>query len=265
MLTAWAQNDPTAAVATALALPPVEYRPTSSSDLFSIWAARNPQEAYTAANRIADSGSIRRNALLGVFNAWAQSDPAAAEVAGQREENPNIRRDLNGALIVAAARLDPKSAFAHLQSFSDGDIGLQTWNKLFGAWAERNPAEAVATAKGLPQGSHRRLALQGALDFWAQYQPEAAIAVVRDLDLAERLQMVSSIAMALVDTDPAAAIKFWEANPPSTNQRWTISSIMGRGAARDPEAAFDAALKLKRPGDRQEKAFRGCHRKLGGN
>lgn len=201
LLTAWAEVDPTSALAYTTA------NTTSgmaTGTVLSAWASRDPEAAiaWAKANHEGDEANPY---MVGIIRGLIASDPARAtallqeipfsEERGQALEammphllkmgpelskkwiaelsDERLREGAVARFAEAMAKQDPAGTAAWLmQNLSDTSV--RSMDEVYGEWAKKDPAAAVANFESLPEGDARSRALRGLVMVDARNNPQAA-------------------------------------------------------------------------------------------
>ena len=134
-------------------------------------APATPEAAAEWALSLGDNA--RMQALQGVLNGWAQTDPAAAATWSKRLREQD--RWATFSIISTWSSKDPKAASEWVATFPDGQARIQAFEVLGSAWGVKNREEALGWAQQLPAEAERQSALGGVVQSWAMQDSAAAL------------------------------------------------------------------------------------------
>ncbi len=138
---ALAAEDP-AGTASLLLANPSEATQRRMDDVYRVWA-RQDQAAAIQAFSAMPAGEDRTNALRGVVNAMASSNPqAAVAMLDQYPNDVNDRVVQN--VIWHSFGSDPALALGQIPRMTDAGTRNETYARMLGAWRERDSAAANA-------------------------------------------------------------------------------------------------------------------------
>ncbi len=201
LLTAWAEVDPTSALAYTT-------KNTgggmATGTVLSAWANRDPEAAIAWA-KSNHQGDEANPYMVGIIRGLVESDPARAtallqEIPFSEERGraleammPHLlqmgadsakkwiaelsdQRLRDGAVArfaEALAKQDPAGTAAWLMK-NLSDTSVRSMDEVYGEWAKKDPAAAVANFESLPEGDARSRALRGIVMIDARNNPQAA-------------------------------------------------------------------------------------------
>ena len=211
----WAESDPAAALAAALALPKDDARTSAVSIVFGQWSVSDRPAAWAAA-LVQPQGELRDAAVREVLETWAYQDPKAA---------------------LAAAHHLPKA---------QQRAAVMT---VLGCWAGKDPAAVAAAAVTLPPAERRELNKEIG-NAWMNRDPLAALTWAKALSEKEGGgEITGGILSAMAKTDGPAAAAAWASLPPGKRDNG-LDGIMSEWSSRDFDGALQWARSLKHPRDR---------------
>ncbi len=228
-------DDPAAALAWALALPPDDAL-FAARQVLDRWVTTDPAAALAAAESIDGAiPGLRDQAVIGVLSRWGATDPASAWGAAAAIDPLQVRALAQTQLGLSWVMADPAAAAVGLReaSIAAGDGGDVT--HLFAglgaaanALADVDPEGAVAWAATLPDNAARP-ALYGAIvRRWSDIDPVAASTWVAEQDPgASRDAGSEAIAHAIMHSDPERAAA-WAGDIADPGRR---SSVVAQVAA----------------------------------
>ncbi|HEY9247509.1 MAG TPA: hypothetical protein VIO38_00170, partial [Rariglobus sp.] len=247
---AWARDNFSSAYAWASALPDAKLGRDLSGRLLAQLAATDPQEALTLAK--ARDEEFFRATQVGVFQAWAKRDPAAAV----RALGPNLLEqrnyDVHSALAKWAAR-DSSAALDWMiaQPVPSGESHRSVlnnigWSLVESPGAVRPFIELLAHRDDVP---NRMGVIQNLFGAWARNDTPGALAWIETMsDIAQRSDLAEK-AMDYVDQGrPDEFMKFARLLPPSADREEKISNHFVQWAETDPDAAIAWLAKNNDPG-----------------
>ena len=309
LLPRWAEADPEAALAYALGLTRPNERPMAVTAVFNGWARRDLEGAIAAVAGLKSSDEQKAawaailpelaqraperalelhaklpkgesqygygSSVYGIFNAWAQTDPAAAAAralqlpARDREQavngiaaqwaardlpaaqawalglpEGNAKRNATRAVLSELANQNPQAA-AQLALSLKGQAQQEAMATVATTWGQTDLTGALAWAQGLPDVKARERAMQSLGPEWARRDPQAAVAYVNGLPSGQmKNNLLQNIASSWANTDSKAALE-WV-------QPFLICPLRERAAAR--EAVHIAHLGIIREIERRERS-----------
>ncbi len=201
LLTAWAEVDPTSALAYTT-------KNTTSGmatgTVLSAWVSRDPEAAIAWA-KSNHEGDEANPYMVGIIRGLAGSDPARATALLQEIPFSEERGEALQAMMPHLLQLGAESAKKWISELSDerlrdgavarfaeelakqdpagtaswlmqnlSDTSVRSMDEVFREWAKADPAAALANFEGLPEGEARSRALRGIVMFDARNNPQAA-------------------------------------------------------------------------------------------
>lgn len=115
----------------------------------------------------------RSQALHGIINGWAESDPAAA--AEWSRKLPDQEKYVMNSALAVWGRKDPAAASAWALKMLEGPQKIQALEQVGQSWGSKNRAEAMAWAGKLQTETNRKAALGGVVQSWAMQDSAAAL------------------------------------------------------------------------------------------
>ncbi len=229
--TRWAEIDPTAAAAAALAHP--EDSRQALRLVFAQWGSRNRNEALAAARSITDERR-RYIAVDEVLTSWRETDPEAFLGIMHTLPEDHQKHQRRDAILTLAER-DPIKAARIAAAFSE-DERARIYPWIAGVWARSDPATAMKWAEELAMPSARAQAMKAVLLQWVRTDPETA-----GDQLAKVPGFSAEIAGALAQHDPAAAVRLLDKQLPARQMvESTLQLIRDMRNDADVLAMFDA-------------------------
>lgn len=205
LLTAWAEVDPTA----ALAYTTENTRGgMATGTVLAAWAARDPESAiaWAEANHEGDDANPY---MVGIIRGLAETNPARATELLQGLPFSRERADGLAAMMPHLLKMGGESAKQWISALSDerlrdgatarfaeemaksdpagtaswllanlGDASTRSVDEVFGEWARTDKDAALAAFGKLPEGDARSRALRGLVTVEARENPQAAAALM---------------------------------------------------------------------------------------
>ena len=262
--TAWVEQDPAAALAAAMELPPGGMVGGVLPFLIERWAAQNsdealawvlaqpesrgqaemlgalagviaqhaPQEALALAETL--DGAARRQVAQAALQAWAQTDAQAAMNALEEFDDLRLANDAKFSILAQWSAADPRAAFewalTQKTSMDNMHLAAMPLQQL----AMSDPAEALRLAEEL-DGMRKQAALAGIVSTWADSDPHAAAAWLESAS-GDMSQAVSAVAFAFAQRSPSEAFD-WVSTLPKESQQVALHSLVSATASQSPEQA----------------------------
>ncbi len=134
----WASNDPQSAFEWVITPENNVFNPTAIQDVSRFWASRNPADAVSRVESLPE-GPVRVNALTGLVEGWAKTEPNAAggwlnEHLGEPGINPVM-----GAFAKEIATVDPQSALIWSDAITDPSVQRATQIAVAQKWNLQDP------------------------------------------------------------------------------------------------------------------------------
>ncbi|MES2469230.1 MAG: hypothetical protein V4675_18120 [Verrucomicrobiota bacterium] len=235
-----ASKDPARAMALLDEVPRKPWNADAVKAIARTWAAQDPNAAM-AAGLALPPGARRRNFLSSACEAWMNKDIISAAAwlkTLPRDESVVVvlgkEPPFLGGNIKSAREM---TALLEIHSLFPGSEHTWIWHD-FVHWSSRNPAEALTWAMALPEKAPKRSEiLESALGGVATDQ-EKALALLPSLTTAkDRNTLVEKLGGDWGGRDPEAAWR-WAASLNDPQEKALAFSAIGRSwAGRDPAAA----------------------------
>jgi hypothetical protein len=103
-------------------------------------AGRDPERAIQWA---LEQDTSNANLVVSVLSQIAAVDPARALLAIEQVDNPQVRRQALGSVVMNAAHSDPQAARAYVNNIADPRDREMAMNSFYGAWLANDPAAAL--------------------------------------------------------------------------------------------------------------------------
>jgi len=267
----WALQDPSAASAWAMRLPPGEARSGVVQTIISVWAERDPRAAaaFLSSESTGLLPWVRANAIGTVARAWVKEDlgeaaswfqdlppelasPEAARAisGGLAETSPEAAADLILTLPDGSARNSSVADLARLWAQRDIE-GVLAWTELLSgedketalmiavpAWAEADLPAALAHARELAPGETRSSFLAALLPAVAFRDPEKAALLCEELPEASlREGLALQVVTQWLQVSPAGAARWAETFPEGDLRARALRAVVGSLGSYDPSAA----------------------------
>jgi|GEM_PF-729576 len=233
----------------------------------SAYAEKDPDAAWALALAM-PSGMQRQSALNAVAAGISGRDPKRAMELAASIDDPQVRNQIRMMAISQLATKDPRAALTLYQSDKaqssdsrhDGTISM-----IFHQWAQRDPEAARAAALELTGGQQEQ-ALVTILSSFTQKDPKAAWEYAKSLpETGEsyndpRVRVIQMWANA----DPASALEAASSIKKSTTRDAAVSSVVSAWSRTDFDAALNYALSIPGPTQRSD-VFRSLSADSGAN
>lgn len=241
----WANRDAHATWEWALGQSPSRARARLLSIPLGIIAQTDPLEAVALAESL--RGRERGEAMIMALATWASNDARAAANWAARAENvdPSGRDDRLRNVLDMWAREDPLAALAWIEGskLSSG----RAVSAVAGRYANRNPRQAMNWVLSQPVGIQRQ-AIAGVVSAWARDEPQAAArAVGRIRDEQARSAGQEALASTWAETDPNRALR-WVASVSDAAARIELTTrVLQRWVNYDAGAAANHVRRVRVP------------------
>ncbi|MBK1882334.1 hypothetical protein JIN85_07905 [Luteolibacter pohnpeiensis] len=283
LLTAWAEADPTAALAYANENTGGGF---ARDTIMSSWATKDPEAAirWAQANYTGDGANPY---LIGVIRGISGTDTTRATelltgmpFSGERGaalqammphilnqgfdaasswitsiDDPKLR---NGALMSAASQLAQENpeATAKLLLDNPGDATARRLDDVYAEYMEKDPSSAMSSFLSLPSGDQRSDALRGIVNNVANSDPKKAEALLNQYsgDVTDRV--VEQFAWNTQNSDPATAMNNIYRINDERQRNQMYDRMLGRWINRDPASAQAWMQSNQLPENIQQRALR---------
>ena len=137
-----ARSEPVEAIKLALTMPASELRDDFIAHSVAQWAAASPARAAEWAGNIADT-TFRERLLAEIARSWAEQDPNAAATMALKSLSPGRQQDdaVMG-IVQHLAQSNPDQAAAWIVQFPDGSLRETALEELIKLWADRDLDQA---------------------------------------------------------------------------------------------------------------------------
>ena len=253
LLTAWAEADPTAALA-------YTREKTSggmaTDTVLTAWASRDPESAIAWA-KANHEGSEPNPFMIGIIRGLVVSDPARATALLQELPFSSERGEALGTMLPHLLRKGGEAAKGWIASLADSRLrdgatarlaelmagkdpeGTEAWlmanlgeastrsvDEVYEAWATKDAVAAKAAFEKLPAGDARTRALRGLVTIEARKNPQAAAELMNQHPADINDRMVQHFVWNAFDEAPEVA----------------VGQIVRMGAGRDQNRIYGYAL-----------------------
>ncbi len=241
----WAEKDPRAAAAAALAIPNAQERRSALYSLAMQWAMADPQAAWdwgSGLERVSDQNAVLGN-IVGVVVGNGDTSQAIAFLEAMPPGQG--RRQALEQIASSLANSDPAQAYELVRSQALTIQEEQAFSSILGRWARTEPARAFQIALDeLDPGNARNSALQSVLNEVANRDTALALEMLGKLDEGVLRQASYSVARTLARNDRGAAIAWAETLPDGDHKQNAFSSILSEWAREAPEEASAYGLEI---------------------
>jgi hypothetical protein len=207
------------------------------------WAERDLPAARAWMVRLKGDGNGLGRA---VFDVWRRSDAAGMidwiKTHYDEIESKDVQAEARGAILVAAAKIDPEEGFRVLAMLNKGGVPAYQ-STLYRFWARRDPEAAVARALREPNETERAEAILTCADEWGARDPAAAriwAEKLPDAVLSERALV--RIGSRIGWKDAAACADFLTTIPQTNATREALQQNVSEWARGDLPAALGWAV-----------------------
>lgn len=236
-------KDPDRGLALIEAVPEQNLKRQLRAVAFANLAAKDPKRALDLAlSRDNDDGEDSFS-LSSIFYQWARRDPEAAKAAAARLEGRQGDQ-ARSSLVSSLAQTDPKAAWEFAKSLPAHREGyMDPRMQAVAAWAQTDPRAALTAALELPDAGGRTRAVSSAVGAWARSNPAEALSYAKSLSDPSLKSDVLRAMASSAEGDPRALLDVVvESMPAGDNYRDAVRNIFSNWARRDPAAAAAAVL-----------------------
>ncbi len=194
----------------------------------------------------ASGGNNRRWILTEVFKLWAARDPQAAAKAALALNNYQLSHSALPSILKVWAKQDAAAALAFVETLDENALTRSAPSTILNALAEANPSRAYALAKSLGDPALERQVQQTVLKKKAESDFDGAwaeIAQEEDREWRQRLQ--SSLIDQLARKDKPAALAYTD-QLEERQREYAVRGLFRDWPISDPEAAKRAFLEYPR-------------------
>jgi hypothetical protein len=264
LLTAWAETDPTAALAYSVANTTGGF---ATKTVLSAWANKDTEAAvrWAQANHVAGGPNPY---MTGIIRGIAASDPTRAtallasmprsveRAQGLDSIMPHLLKTgvettrawiaaltddslRNGAMLRSAetlANTDPAGTASWLIA-NPGEATQQQLDNVYSSWAKQDQQAAMASFSSLPAGEDRSNALRGVVTSVASKDPAAAVALMDRYPSDVTDLMVQNVVWQSFGSEPATAASQIPRISDERDRQQMYRRTLGAWSERDPAAA----------------------------
>lgn len=228
-------------------LPTAEGRTAAFDGFVSAWAEQNPSAAAAFAVNL-PPGARRNSALSTVASALAGADPEAAISWVQTLTSPQEKAAMAQSMIWTLSENDPAMGIKLIEGLSPGPSRDQLYGTLASSWAEHDLDGAVAWMKSTEDGPARKAALENIAMTWAANDPVGAADYALTLPSGDEVNnFISTIAGSWAETDSKAALAWAQRIESPEASAAAIESVVTRWAEESPTEALAYARTLTDP------------------
>ena len=246
------QDDPAKAAKLLSSLPANNQTSGQFSNLASQWAQQDLEAAREWAESL-PSGRTREQAMNGIVNTMAQTDPAkaAAILGGEVVTNRNYYQV--GMIVGEWIKTDQTAALAWLDGLDlRGDVQRNVHSQFLQNWVNEDAPAASRYALGIQDEKSRQQAIGSLIGAWGRNDPQAAREwIMTSLEGESKNTSLNSLIRSLSQQDYTTALQYYQeatANlPPETIEKTfgsTASQIASNWVQYDPKAAGQWVMSL---------------------
>jgi hypothetical protein len=212
------RTDPEAGVALASDLPISPERDEMILHAASQWAAADPAGAIAWAHEIQES-SLRDQLLSTIATVLGDRDPiAAANLAIESLPPGKAQEDAVVGIVQRWAQSDPIAAAAWVRGFPEGPLRSAAVENIAKLWADKDARPAGEWLNSLPPGESRNSAIRAYSEQIAPFSPrQAAVWAGTISDPQMRIAQLETIAKIWMESDSAAA-RAWVSQIPFSQE-----------------------------------------------
>jgi len=279
VMSAYAEQDPEAAWALALALPPSMHRQSALTSAAAGISGRDPKRAMELASTISDlqirnqirtmaisqmaakdpRGALnlyqsdkaqgaaggRDGTISMIFHHWARRDPEAARAAATELTGPQKDEALMQVLS-SFTQQDPKAAWAYAKSLPEtNETYADPKVRVIQMWANSDPASALEAAGSIEKSTTRDAAMSSVVSTWSRSDFDAALNYALSIPSStQRADVFRSLSVnSGVNREKllSAALDYM---PPGSNFQQVVSQVFSSWANEEPAKAAEAVFKL---------------------
>jgi|GEM_PF-1718694 len=212
------------------------------------WARNDPDAAMAYVSDLGTGYSQYSKLLAAIGSARAALDPAAATAWLQTLPDDATRAVALDSVATQLIKTDPEQAFALAQTMEPGPTQTTIFGKVIGTWSASDPVAAAASLGNLPPGPALVSATQSVAANWIQADPAAAGQWINTLPTGEaRDGAAKEVVKALTSTDVSSAFT-WAMSISDvtvrTQQARGVVQVWGRANPTAAAAAVQAATGL---------------------
>ena len=234
VISSWAEKDFTAAKAWVEGLPPGTERLRSAMvDLFFALAQKDPAAALSLARSLpGDDGQLF---LSGALNGWCLKDAEAA--IAYAVQLPDVGYTLVY-MFDGIASKDPVKALNLLEKIPSENQQNEALRKIGLRWATSDPKAALDFANQQTDPKVKSEILQGVISAMSEKDPKGALEMAQSLPASEREGRIDTILGVLSESDPEGAVGYAMNLPSNKSKNFNVSRLAGQWISSDPQGAL---------------------------
>lgn len=172
--------------------------------IFEKWAERDPAAAVAALDRMNGQGQFF--AVYSVFRTLGRKQGESFLSIAESIENPVVRQRALGTLLISIGDRDPARALELAEQYEDS--GSWTLGRIYDAWASMDPDAAIHHATGSLNASEFTQVVRRISEQWALSDPDAALTFALDLQArVDRESALTGVFSSLLERDVGAALE----------------------------------------------------------
>ncbi len=157
---AWADTDAAAAIQWAVGIPDERLKNELINAIGNEIATANPRLALSFAGSFSSRDKMAEY-VTQIAQGWASRDPSGAGAWASHIEDRKLRDDVQGAIAIEMAQLEPKAAAEYVASqMTEGEAQNRNAITVALRWAYMDPPAAKAWANDFPSGGLRDAVLK---------------------------------------------------------------------------------------------------------
>jgi len=245
IVTQWAEQDASAAVAAVQRLPDASERWSMLPNAVGAWAQRAPRDATDWVLQLEPS-ALRSESLLVALRELASKDPQTAVAMAAQLPHREQREQLPRVLVQWSQR-DLAATMQYLEGLQDVPLRNLTIVGIAGDYGRRDIEAAITWASALP-AAQSELALRSVLFALKPQDPARAsrmLGILKDAD--ERFLAAREIAESWAESDVTAALAWAFQQPDAAQRTELIEAVFRRWCDFDAAAASQQLAQLQDP------------------
>lgn len=234
LLSAWAKNDPLAALEYAQANTGNRF---ARNTILSVWAASDPEGAVRWA-KDNHQGEGANPWMIGVIQGLANHDPERASQLLAEMPFSEERGQALSALLPALLQKGPDAAKAWAESITDERLRDGAIGRIAESLAREDPAGTAAWLASMPPSAASG-SMSSVVADWARQDRDGAVGFFQNLPAGEvRTSALRGIATQMAVQDPRAASAFLDRNAADADDR-VYQQFIWHSASQAPEIAAE--------------------------
>ncbi len=220
----WAYTDAANMRQWVRSLPEGELKTKANQALAPHLSAQDPAAAFAQA--VADGAVMDHQRMLGIYTAWASTDPLKAIAAIDRQTDEQVRQ--SGRMQIAANWANQDPAAAQVSQMPAGQLRANAIQSVASNWAQKDGMAALSWLKSLPQGSSQAWLFGNIVNQIAAKDPELALHVSQDLPAGQaRTNAMSNAVRTIAQTDPDRALLALAEFPEGQEKTQAMQQLLG--------------------------------------